>query len=119
MIKPGRKGKEVQQIGSLLGIGIQLTVTILAFAALGWWLDNRFETAPWFLLAGLIFGATGGMISFIRTALKAGGSRTARRSGHDRSADARSSTEPHASDSKDTHTADPSTFGNRSRDDDY
>lgn len=63
----------VQSGGSLLGIGIQLVVTILAFAALGWWLDGKLDTTPWLLLAGLLFGATGGMISFIRTALKAGG----------------------------------------------
>ena len=64
--------KEAQQIGSLLSIGIQLTVTILAFAGLGWWLDKKFETQPWLLLTGLLFGATGGMISFIRTALNTG-----------------------------------------------
>ena len=57
-----------------MGIGIQLVVTICGFAALGWFLDKKFETEPWLLLAGLVFGATGGMISFVRTALRAGGS---------------------------------------------
>ena len=74
-MKPKRPGREAQEIGSLLGIGIQLTVTVLAFAALGWWLDTKFGTAPWFLLGGLLFGATGGMISFIRTALSVGRSK--------------------------------------------
>ncbi|MGE3800061.1 MAG: AtpZ/AtpI family protein [Candidatus Kapaibacterium sp.] len=74
-MKPKDLNKDAQEMGSLLGGGIQLTVTILAFAALGWWLDTKFETEPWLLLAGLIFGATGGMISFIRTALRAGSSR--------------------------------------------
>jgi len=72
MAEPARSRRIVDQGGSLLGIGIQLVVTILAFAALGWWLDQKFDTQPWLLLAGLIFGATGGMISFIRTALRAG-----------------------------------------------
>lgn len=72
MAEPTRSRRIVDQGGSLLGIGIQLVVTILAFAALGWWLDQKFDTEPWLLLAGLIFGATGGMISFIRTALRAG-----------------------------------------------
>lgn len=63
----------------MLGIGIQLVVTILAFAGIGYWLDTKFDTAPWLLLAGLVFGATGGMISFIRTALKAGKSSTYRK----------------------------------------
>ncbi len=71
-MKPKGVGRNVGEVGSLLGIGIQLTVTILAFAALGWWLDKKFDTAPWLLLAGLVFGATGGMISFIRTALSVG-----------------------------------------------
>ena len=72
VIKKKGLSKDAGEIGSLLGIGIQLTVTILAFAALGWWLDQKFETQPWLLLAGLLFGATGGMISFIRTALNVG-----------------------------------------------
>lgn len=67
---------EAGQAGSMMGMGIQLIITILAFAALGWWLDGRFDTKPWLLLAGLVFGATGGMISFIRTALRAGGKRS-------------------------------------------
>lgn len=64
---------QTRQIGSLMGIGIQLVATIVGFGALGWWLDTRFDTKPWLLLAGVIFGATGGMIGFIRTALMAGG----------------------------------------------
>ena len=77
----GKKGS-LGETGSMLGIGIQLVVTILGFAALGWWLDQQFDTEPWLLLAGLLFGATGGMISFVRTALRAGGSkREAGRSG--------------------------------------
>ncbi len=71
-MKASGKNNTARQVGSLMGIGIQLVVTILGFGALGWWLDNRFGTKPWLLLAGIIFGATGGMISFIRTALRAG-----------------------------------------------
>lgn len=70
--------KTAQKVTPLLGSGIQLTVTVLAFGALGWWLDGRFGTEPWLLLSGLIFGMVGGMISFIRTALQAGNSGTAR-----------------------------------------
>lgn len=68
-----------------MGIGIQLVVTICGFAALGWFLDRQLETAPWLLLGGLVFGATGGMISFIRTALRAGGSAQARNGRRDES----------------------------------
>lgn len=66
--KPGRS--TMQQLGPYLGLGIQLVAAVVAFGALGWWLDSRFGTDPWLLVAGLMLGATGGMISFIRTALK-------------------------------------------------
>jgi F0F1-type ATP synthase assembly protein I len=85
MAEPARSRRIVDQGGSLLGIGIQLVVTILGFAALGWWLDQRFDTRPWLLLAGLIFGATGGMISFIRTAIRAG-KQSSRKPGEERPA---------------------------------
>ncbi len=76
MAIPRGKAGGLGDAGSMLGIGIQLVVTILGFAALGWWLDGELGTEPWLLLAGLLFGATGGMISFIRTALRAGKSQS-------------------------------------------
>lgn len=72
MSGPRGKAGGLGESGAMLGIGIQLVVTILAFAALGWWLDAELGTEPWLLLVGLLFGATGGMISFIKTALRAG-----------------------------------------------
>ena len=75
-MKSAGKANTPKQVAPLMGSGIQLTVTVLVFGGLGWWLDGKFGTKPWLLLAGTVFGAVGGMISFIRTALKAGGAHT-------------------------------------------
>jgi len=64
----------MQQLAPYMGMGVQLAAAMTGFGALGWWLDSRFGTEPWLLLAGVILGATGGMINVIRTALKQSGS---------------------------------------------
>jgi len=46
-----------------------LIAPMLAFGALGWWLDGRFGTKPWLLLAGLILGMIGGFVNFFRLVL--------------------------------------------------
>lgn len=62
----------MQQLGPYMTMGITLAASMCAFGALGWWLDGRFGTTPWLLAAGAIIGATGGMISVIRTAVASG-----------------------------------------------
>ncbi|MBI1950335.1 MAG: AtpZ/AtpI family protein [Acidobacteria bacterium] len=37
-----------------------LVAPVVAFGAIGYWLDRRFGTKPWLLLAGLILGMIGG-----------------------------------------------------------
>jgi F0F1-type ATP synthase assembly protein I len=53
----------------LAGMGIELTGAILAFTALGWWIDHSFETAPWGILVGACLGIVGGLYNLIRVAL--------------------------------------------------
>ena len=60
----------MQQLGPYMGLGIQLAAAMVAFGALGWWLDTRFATTPWLLIIGIVMGATGGMIHLIRTAVR-------------------------------------------------
>lgn len=60
----------MQQLAPFMGMGIQLAAAMAAFGALGWWLDSRFDTDPWMLVAGVMLGAVGGMISIIRTAIR-------------------------------------------------
>jgi F0F1-type ATP synthase assembly protein I len=60
----------MQQLGPYMGLGIQLAAAMVAFGALGWWLDSKFATTPWLLIVGIVLGATGGMIHLIRTAVR-------------------------------------------------
>ena len=56
--------------GPLFTAGLQLGVSVIAMALLGWWLDNRWATTPWLTLAGVMFGAGAGLYQFIKTVNK-------------------------------------------------
>jgi F0F1-type ATP synthase assembly protein I len=58
--------------GPFLTLGLQLSLTVLVFFFLGKWLDGAFGSAPWLMLAGIIIGIAGGMISFLRKAMALG-----------------------------------------------
>jgi ATP synthase protein I len=62
----------VRSAGEFLTLGIQLALAVLVFFFLGRWLDEKFGTAPWLMIAGLFVGVTGGLISFFRSALSMG-----------------------------------------------
>ena len=59
-------------MGSYLTMGIQLALPVVIFALLGRWLDEKYGTSPWLLLAGLAFGAVGGFVKFFSTAVSMG-----------------------------------------------
>lgn len=61
----------MRQLAPYMGLGMQLAAAMVAFGALGWWLDGKFGTEPWLLIVGIVLGATGGMIHLIRTAVGA------------------------------------------------
>lgn len=50
-------------------IGTMLIVPMGVLGALGHWLDRRFGTAPWLLLAGLVLGMATGFVNFLRLVL--------------------------------------------------
>ena len=58
--------------GPYLTIGLQLAATVVAFFFLGRWLDGKFGTDPWLMLAGLALGVTGGLTAFLKSALALG-----------------------------------------------
>lgn len=48
------------------GLGAQFALTLVAFGALGWWLDSKLGTEPWLLVAGIFLGAGGGFLALLR-----------------------------------------------------
>jgi F0F1-type ATP synthase assembly protein I len=57
----------IQQLGPYAGMGFQLAAAMVVFGGIGYWLDGRLRTTPWLMVVGLLLGATGGMISLIRS----------------------------------------------------
>jgi F0F1-type ATP synthase assembly protein I len=49
--------------------GTMLIAPMLAFGGIGYFLDRRFGTKPWLLLAGLLLGMVGGFVNFLRLVL--------------------------------------------------
>ena len=49
-------------------VGLEMAVATAIGWGFGYWLDNKYETGPWLMLAGLIFGVAAGFKGLIRTA---------------------------------------------------
>lgn len=50
-------------------VGTMLIAPMIVLGAAGYLLDERLNTAPWLLLAGLIVGMASGFVSFFRLVL--------------------------------------------------
>jgi len=59
-----------QQTGQYLGLGTQLTATILLMLFLGRWLDSKLNTTPFLILLFSFLGAAAGFYNFIKTVLQ-------------------------------------------------
>jgi F0F1-type ATP synthase assembly protein I len=60
---------EVEQalgLGRYAGLGFQFAGALVAFGALGWWLDGLLGTSPWLLIAGVFIGAAGAFVALLR-----------------------------------------------------
>jgi len=55
-----RRSRQEPSGWSLVGTGIEFSVVVAIMAALGGWLDQKFSTEPWLLLALMGIGLIGG-----------------------------------------------------------
>lgn len=64
----------VQGYGLAITAAITLAITLLAFVALGQWLDHRFGhgSIPWFTILGLLIGIAAGLYNMVRLLNSAG-----------------------------------------------
>ena len=64
------KTSKYQEMGNYLGLGLQLTVTVIVMVFLGIWLDEKFNTNPWLTVICSMFGIFAAMYTFIKSVLK-------------------------------------------------
>ena len=57
-----------------VGLGFELAVPLLLGLFGGQWLDRRYGTAPWLLLAGVVLGAIVGFLNLYRRVVPPKGS---------------------------------------------
>ncbi|HYG73533.1 MAG TPA: AtpZ/AtpI family protein [Planctomycetota bacterium] len=69
--KPDKDKSGIQaDLAKFLGLGMHLAVTVALFVALGWWLDNKFNSSPWAMIAAGMLGIAAGMYHFVKKTLK-------------------------------------------------
>jgi ATP synthase protein I len=51
-------------------LGLEIAVAVFLGAGLGYWLDLRWQTGPWLMVAGLVIGAAAGMWNAYKIAIK-------------------------------------------------
>lgn len=59
-----------KEVGAYLNLGIQMAVTIIAFVLLGWWLDDKFNKSPLFILIFSFVGIFIAFFNFFKAVLK-------------------------------------------------
>jgi ATP synthase protein I len=55
-----RKISQQTKLGLALSAGIAVASSVIGGTLLGYWLDERFGTKPWLLVAGVVIGTFGG-----------------------------------------------------------
>lgn len=59
----------MQKAAPYLSLGWNFAVSVGAGTAIGYWLDKRFKTSPWLLLAGMALGLTAAFVGFFRVVM--------------------------------------------------
>ena len=63
-------GSDMRSEARLLGLGLQLTLTVGAFVAVGWWGDEHWGWAPWGRQGMGLLGIVVGLYFFVKEATK-------------------------------------------------
>jgi ATP synthase protein I len=63
-VLPGRK--TTKDILAYSSVGLQLAGTLLICVYAGYWIDSRYMTSPWFLLAGAAVGMIAGFYNLFK-----------------------------------------------------
>jgi F0F1-type ATP synthase assembly protein I len=63
----GGKYGWLKTAGPYTGLGLELATTILVFLFIGRWLDHRWDTTPWLMIAGAALGFAAGFYGMFRT----------------------------------------------------
>jgi F0F1-type ATP synthase assembly protein I len=59
-----------QNWGKYLGIGLEIAVGVALGYFIGAWVDRRWNSSPWGVLAGTMIGLAGGLYLLIRDAIR-------------------------------------------------
>jgi F0F1-type ATP synthase assembly protein I len=59
----------MRKAGPYLNLGWTFAASLAGGALLGAWLDRKFQTRPWLLLAGCLLGMAAGFTAFFRVVL--------------------------------------------------
>jgi F0F1-type ATP synthase assembly protein I len=68
------------------GVGLELAGVLAGFTLIGYWIDSRYATEPWGVIAGVVLGMVGGLYNLVKQSLQA--AREARVDDQHRGADA-------------------------------
>lgn len=60
--------KEMRRLWGVSAMGMELAGAIAILALLGWAADKQLGSEPWLLFVGIVIGAVGGGVNFIRRA---------------------------------------------------
>jgi ATP synthase protein I len=66
-----RGGKQLNALMRLTSVGIEFSISTLIGLLGGRWLDGKFGTTPFLMIAGLVLGVVAGFRSLLRAARKA------------------------------------------------
>jgi hypothetical protein len=60
--------KEMRRLWGIGGMGLELAGAIVLLGLIGWFIDGKYGTGPWFAVTGAVIGIIGGGYNFLRRA---------------------------------------------------